>query len=75
MTFGGGQLEMEKTNLQHRYWIFEVGLHPLGGLDDVVYTTDNEEHAFVYHEDNPVSTYLFDSTTRKVYNGGKDVWE
>ncbi|ASR79951.1 hypothetical protein JANET_13 [Bacillus phage Janet] len=66
---------MEKTNLQHRYWIFEVGLFPLGGLDDVVYTTDNEEHAFIYHEDNPDSTYLFDSITRKVYTGEKDVWE
>lgn len=66
---------MEEINLKHRYWIFELHMYPLGGLEDIIYTTDNEENAYVYYEDNPVGTYLFDSITRKVYNGSKDMWE
>lgn len=75
MTFGGGQLKMEEINLQHRCWIFELYTCPFDGLNDIVYTTNNEEHAYVFVEDKPDWTLLFDSVTRKSYNGHAGIWE
>ncbi|QVW28872.1 tail assembly protein [Bacillus phage SWEP1] len=56
-----------EVNFKHRYWIFETyEYYPLGGLDDITFTTDSEEEAREYFHltSKGDAILLFDSEER-----------
>ena len=68
-----------RRNIKDRYWVFYIPeYYPSGGLGDINITTNIEEEAIIYCEDNNTDIYqyytLFDSVDKLWYSFVKEEW-